>query len=628
MASTKITTGGSFAGAIDYDEKNGNNKKDQEKIAKLPATPNEILAPGFEAGIRSRLLSTNLSGSKSSEFTKQLENNAKQKPDIKKPVHKVSINFKPGEHLKTHQLVEISESYLKTMGYKNAPYLVYEHREKEHQHVHLISSKIDFNGDVVSDSFEKYRAREWANDIEDKYGLAKTPRRAKEKGLSMVEIAQAQRTGKPPPKLVLQEVIKRALRMSRNASEFIQLLEKQNISVIVRTNEKQQIIGISYGINGQGFKASNLGTTFTWKGLKKEGLNYEYGRDYKKLEEAGTRASRGKYGPTKSEPDRVVIQRPPVDDGRKDRAISRENNQTTQKAGIGPGERTAHNQTGVGSVPRTAAADEREIERQYRESEKSDTSELQRFRGSLRGKTETSGQSGSKKEFIPQAAADETDTEFTAATDELNAEDKWYAAEPIPGNFNLFRPDVFTEELSGTGSTELFIEPTGLTGSDSTEDSQGNNRAIAGYLQIFCENVSGDGQNAIDSRVVIGDDPSRNMADDQAVNLVYGNDDGIPATQDNDVYNSSHSSSGMDSVYWNTATVDDDSRMRSDTGLLDNTDLSSGFRESLETACEPIDKIISVLEDDSEKRFIEEIEQEELEENIECKNDMEWDMDM
>ena len=89
MATTKITTGGSFGTAIDYDLKNGLNKSDREKIVSLPATRKEGTISGYKEGERARLLATNMIGETLAELAEQFEQVAAQKPNKKKPVHKV-----------------------------------------------------------------------------------------------------------------------------------------------------------------------------------------------------------------------------------------------------------------------------------------------------------------------------------------------------------------------------------------------------------------------------------------------------------------------------------------------------------------------------------------------------------
>jgi len=90
----------------------------------------------------------------------------------------------------------------------------------------------------------------------------------------------------------LQETIKRTLEANPETPDFLDALHEQNISIRFKTNDKKEVVGISYGIAEKACKGSNLGTKFTWQGLLRSGLNYEFERDYEQLEEASRRGSR------------------------------------------------------------------------------------------------------------------------------------------------------------------------------------------------------------------------------------------------------------------------------------------------------------------------------------------------
>lgn len=155
MPTTKITKGKSFSKAVRYDLEKGTNKDDLAKINRLPATKDEAAVKGFAEGQRARLLATNVIGDAPAELAAGFERVAAQRTGIKEPVHKVSISLKPGEHLETHQWLKVGHSYLKAMGYADSPFLIVQHREKDQEHIHIVASRVDFNGKVVSDWLEK-----------------------------------------------------------------------------------------------------------------------------------------------------------------------------------------------------------------------------------------------------------------------------------------------------------------------------------------------------------------------------------------------------------------------------------------------------------------------------------------
>lgn len=62
----------------------------------------------------------------------------------------VSLNFAPGENLSEGRLKAIAGSYLAQIGFEKQPYLLYEHKDSGHQHVHLVTSTIRADGTAIN----------------------------------------------------------------------------------------------------------------------------------------------------------------------------------------------------------------------------------------------------------------------------------------------------------------------------------------------------------------------------------------------------------------------------------------------------------------------------------------------
>lgn len=54
----------------------------------------------------------------------------------------VSLNFDPSERLFNEQLKAISESYMQKTGFGEQPYLVYQHHDAGHPHIHIVTIKV------------------------------------------------------------------------------------------------------------------------------------------------------------------------------------------------------------------------------------------------------------------------------------------------------------------------------------------------------------------------------------------------------------------------------------------------------------------------------------------------------
>jgi hypothetical protein len=298
MPIAKITTGSNFSGALNYDLEKKKLQDKSEAAKAMPATADEYTIKGFAEGERARVLGHNLSGNSAREWKREFEDVAKQRKEIAKPVKKISISFKPEEadKLNAFDKLAIAQDYLEKNGYKNSPFMVTEHRDTDHPHMHILTSRVDYDGKLVKEWQERIRARKWAQSIEKEYGLTPTPTQAKEKSLTRGEIARAERTGEIPARLRLQEAIKTALEETETTTEFVAFLTANDISTKFNLQKTGRISGVSFETNAVAFKGSSLGKNFSWNRLLKQGLSYEHERDFGAVEEANQRTAQTERG--------------------------------------------------------------------------------------------------------------------------------------------------------------------------------------------------------------------------------------------------------------------------------------------------------------------------------------------
>lgn len=81
-------------------------------------------------------------------FTFQRLNELNQQA-ILKTFH-ISLNFHPDDHLSSMDLQEISKEYIQKMGLGRQPYLVYQHEDAAHPHVHIVGTAIQRDGRKVN----------------------------------------------------------------------------------------------------------------------------------------------------------------------------------------------------------------------------------------------------------------------------------------------------------------------------------------------------------------------------------------------------------------------------------------------------------------------------------------------
>ena len=89
----------------------------------------------------------------------------------KKTVFHCSLNPHPDEKLSDEQLTQIAKEYMEALGYGNQPYIVFKHNDIAREHIHIVSLRVDFDGNKINDKFEGRRSKKITNALEKKYNL-------------------------------------------------------------------------------------------------------------------------------------------------------------------------------------------------------------------------------------------------------------------------------------------------------------------------------------------------------------------------------------------------------------------------------------------------------------------------
>lgn len=86
----------------------------------------------------------------------------------------ISLNFDPSEKLSEEKLKEISETYLQKIGFANQPYLLYQHNDAGHPHVHIVTTNIKADGTRIElHNLGKIQSEKARKEIENEYSLVK-----------------------------------------------------------------------------------------------------------------------------------------------------------------------------------------------------------------------------------------------------------------------------------------------------------------------------------------------------------------------------------------------------------------------------------------------------------------------
>jgi len=167
---------------------------------------------------------------KLNRFLKQLELNENVK---RNSVH-ASLNFHASEsHFSKEKLLEIAESYMEKIGFGKQPYLVYQHHDAGHPHIHLVTINIEANGKRIDLHHLAIRKSESARkNIEKEFGLVNAEAQKKQEQYRLNPVSAAKVLyGKSQTKMAIQNVLEAVLNQYRYISlpELNAVLKQYNV---------------------------------------------------------------------------------------------------------------------------------------------------------------------------------------------------------------------------------------------------------------------------------------------------------------------------------------------------------------------------------------------------------------
>lgn len=126
----------------------------------------------------------------------------------------ISLNFDPSEkHLSHVQLCEIANAYMTKIGFAGQPYLVYQHHDAGHPHIHLVTVKVRPDGSRIdTQNIGRNQSEKARKEIEHAFELKKADdnKRMQAYELKPVNVAKVQ-YGKSESKRAIAGVLEHVL---------------------------------------------------------------------------------------------------------------------------------------------------------------------------------------------------------------------------------------------------------------------------------------------------------------------------------------------------------------------------------------------------------------------------------
>jgi hypothetical protein len=173
----------------------------------------------------------------------------------------ISLNFDPSEKLSTEKLSAIAKSYMHQIDFSAQPYLVYQHFDSGHPHIHIVSTNIRSDGSRISlHNMGKNQSEKARREIEQSFGLkrAEAGKRTQEINLKPVN-AQKVLYGKTQTRKAIENVLALVLNQYTYTSlpELNAVLQLYNVTAERGGEESRQYQrgGLTYRVlNERGAK--------------------------------------------------------------------------------------------------------------------------------------------------------------------------------------------------------------------------------------------------------------------------------------------------------------------------------------------------------------------------------------
>ena len=251
------------------------------------------------------LIATNTAGHDIATLTWELtsgerERQLRGRPGVERLVVHVSLSLAHEDRrLSQAELSLLAERFLERTGYGGCYYVVVEHRDREHQHAHLVVSRLRSDGSLAREQLgDFHRAMDVCRQLEREFGLRRLESSHGRAQASRDEFHHAARTGQANERVRLQALVSEAMRDRPAFPAFVTRLERQGVAVRLLRADDGPVLGSSYRLERFAFKGTALGPSYTWRGIQREGVSFDARRDSGLVERLGVPASSRDRRPT------------------------------------------------------------------------------------------------------------------------------------------------------------------------------------------------------------------------------------------------------------------------------------------------------------------------------------------
>lgn len=208
----------------------------------------------------------------------QMKDISDDRPAVKKPVLHLQISFHPDEKPTPVQAKAVIDSILKDIGIEkmNHQYVVVQHRDKPHDHYHIVANRVGLDGSLVNDHRIIDRLQVACSRVEQELDLRPTTGRTvvydkqSEQGFKYVKpeiSADFKEVKSKNPKIKeIQAALIEVIKVATTPEALVDALKLRNIDVQFSKKSDGSTFGISFRTEGVSVKGTSVG--YKWKDIQ------------------------------------------------------------------------------------------------------------------------------------------------------------------------------------------------------------------------------------------------------------------------------------------------------------------------------------------------------------------------
>ena len=159
-------------------------------------------------------------------------------------------------------MAERAREYLEKMQIRDTQYLIVEHRDREHPHLHIVYNRVNFQGRTITDKLQRRRNAEVCREMTERHGYYLAPGKEQVNRQRLKEADKA--------RYELHDAINSALGKAKNWQELEALLHTRGIALHYKYRSgTDQVQGINFRQGELIFKGSAIDRSLSYNGISR-----------------------------------------------------------------------------------------------------------------------------------------------------------------------------------------------------------------------------------------------------------------------------------------------------------------------------------------------------------------------